>query len=50
MLPKDSLVSKDGVEVDLERLRKECSVESFKIRLEQKQSLSFRKIEQIEDH
>ena len=24
MLPKDSLVSKDGVEVDLERLRKEC--------------------------
>ena len=24
MLPKDSLVSKDGVEADLERLRKEC--------------------------
>ena len=29
MLPKDSLVSKDGVEADLERLRKECSVESL---------------------
>ncbi len=28
ILPKDSLVSKDGVEVDLERLRKKCSAES----------------------
>ena len=39
VLPKDSLVSKDGVEADWEHLRKECSVESFIIRLEQKQSL-----------
>ena len=30
MLPKDSLVSKDGLEADLERLRKELQVEDSK--------------------